>query len=292
MSTVLLTRPKHLVKPLQTDLELLGWTVLLQPTIEICPPDSWVLVDDAIRRILLDNKQKENGFDWLVFSSVNGVQFFFDRDQFLKEEKDEPGKTTFGVLQKQLDFLKPIRIAVIGAETDAALQRRIGRRADILPEIFSIEGVLEHLLKEAQNGKHFLLLRANRGREIFRKRLQEAGGIVTEVVAYKSVDVKHPSPEIVEAMRWGNIHYVTVTSSAIACSLVKMFGNDLRRCKLVSISPITSKTLYELGFPPQYEAQIASMKGILDILRPFSPSRNTSILDSTLYNELLGRQHQ
>jgi uroporphyrinogen III methyltransferase/synthase len=292
MLTVLLTRPKHLVKPLQSDLELLGWTVLLQPTIEICPPDSWVPVDDAIRRILLDNKHKENGFDWLVFSSVNGVQFFFDRDQFLKEEKNEPGKTTFGILQKQLEFLRPIHLAVIGAETDAALQRRTGRRADILPEIFSIEGVLEHLLKEAQNNKRFLLLRANRGREILRQRLQEAGGIVTEVVVYKSVDVEHPSPEIAKTMRLGNIHYVTVTSSAIARSLVNMFGNDLRQCKLVSISPITSKTLYELGFPPQYEAKIASMKGILDILKPLSPNRNTSILDSTLYNELLGRQHQ
>jgi uroporphyrinogen III methyltransferase/synthase len=292
MPTVLLTRPKHLVKPLQTDLELLGWTVLLQPTIEISPPDSWVPVDDAIRHIILDNQYENNSFDWLVFSSVNGVQFFFDRDQFLKEEQDEPDKTTFGVLQKQLDFLKPIRIAVIGAETDAALQRRIGRHADILPEIFSIEGVLEHLLKEAQHGKRFLLLRASRGREILRQRLQEAGGIVTEVVVYKSVDVKHPLPEIMESMRLGNIHYVTVTSSAIACSLVKMFGNDLRQCKLVSISPITSKTLRELGFPPQYESQIASMKGIIDVFRPFSPNRTASILDSTLYNELVGKQHQ
>ncbi|MDR0704795.1 MAG: uroporphyrinogen-III synthase [Planctomycetaceae bacterium] len=292
MPTVLLTRPKHLIKPLQTDLELLGWTVLLQPTIEICPPDSWVPVDDAIRRIICENHHEKNGFDWLVFSSVNGIQFFFDRDQFLKEEKDEPDKTTFGILQKQPEFLKPIRIAVIGAETGAALQRRIGRRADILPEIFSIEGALEHLLKEAQSGKRFLLLRANRGREILRQRLQEAGGIVTEVVVYKSVDVKHPSPEIAEAMRLGNIHYITVTSSAIACSLVKMFGNNLRQCKLVSISPITSKTLRELGFPPQYEAKIASMKGIIDVLRPFSPNGNASILDSTLYNELLGRQHQ
>jgi uroporphyrinogen III methyltransferase/synthase len=292
MPTILLTRPKHQVKPLQSELELLGWTVLLQPTIEICPPDSWIPVDDAIRRIILDHKHKKNGFDWLVFSSVNGVQFFFDRDQFLKEEKNEPGETTFGVLQKQLDFLKPIRIAVIGAETDVALQRRIGRRADILPEIFSIEGVLEHLLKEAHAGKSFLLLRANRGREILRQHLQEAGGIVTEVVVYKSVDVKHPSPEIAEAMRSGNIHYVTVTSSAIACSLVRMFGNNLRRCKLVSIRPITSKTLRELSFPPQYEAQTASMKGIIDVLRPLSPNGNISILDSNLYNELLGKQHQ
>jgi uroporphyrinogen III methyltransferase/synthase len=289
MPTVLLTRPKHLVRPLQADLELLGWTVLLQPTIEICPPDSWFPVDDVIRRILFDHEHNKNSFDWLVFSSVNGIQFFFDRDQSLKEEKNETDKTIFDILQKQLEFLQPIRIAVIGAETDAALQRRIGKRADILPKIFSIEGILEHLLKEAQDGKRFLLLRANRGRELLRQRLQEAGGVVTEVVVYKSVDVKYPSPEIVESMRLGNIHYVTVTSSAIGCSLVKMFGNDLRRCKLVSISPITSKTLRELGFPPQYEAQTASIKGILDVLKLLSLNRDTSSLDQNLYNKSLGK---
>jgi uroporphyrinogen III methyltransferase/synthase len=265
MSNVLLTRPKHLVQPLKSELESLGWTVWLQPTIEIRPPNSWVEVDDAIRRLVLNHKNEKNAFDWLVFSSINGVQFFFDRNQFLIEEKIDPEKTTFGVQQEQLAFLNPIRIAVIGAETDAALQRRIGRRADILPEIFSIEGVLEQLLQEAKAGQHFLLLRASRGREILRQRLEEAGGIVTEVVVYQSVDVEQPTPDITEKMRKGEIQYVTVTSSSIARSLVRMFGEELHRCELVSISQITSKTLRELGFPPQYEAKTASIGGILEI---------------------------
>ncbi|MDR2116963.1 MAG: uroporphyrinogen-III synthase [Planctomycetaceae bacterium] len=290
MSIVLLTRPKHLVKPLQLELESLGWTVLLQPTIEIRPPDSWVEVDDVIRRLLLENKK--NGFDWLVFSSVNGIQFFFDRQQFLTEEKNELDKTPFGVTQEQLAFLKPIRIAVIGAETDAALQRRIGQHADILPEIFSIEGVLEYLLKEAHSGQRFLLLRANRGRDILRRRLEEAGGIVTEVVVYKSVDVEQPEPKIAAFLQQGKIDYITVTSSSIACSLVKMFGENLRRSELISISPITSKTLRELGFPPQYEAKTASIKGVLDVLKKLGSSEQSTILGLNLYNELTRRQHQ
>ncbi|MDR2754967.1 MAG: uroporphyrinogen-III synthase [Planctomycetaceae bacterium] len=287
MPVVLLTRPKHLVKPFQLELESLGWTVWLQPTIEICPPDSWVEIDDVIRRLLLEDEN--NGFDWLVFSSVNGVQFFFDRYQFLEKEKSELETTTFGVSQEQLIFLKPIRIAVIGAETDTALQRRIGRRADILPDIFSIEGVLEYLLKEAHSNKRFLLLRANRGRDILRRHLEEAGGIVTEVVVYKSVDVERPEAEIKKILRQGKINYITVTSSSIACSLVRMFGEDLRRSELVSISPITSKTLRELGFPPHHEAKIASIRGILDILKKLSSAEQSSILGLTIYNELIGR---
>ncbi|MDR2437890.1 MAG: uroporphyrinogen-III synthase [Planctomycetaceae bacterium] len=287
MLVVLLTRPKHLVKPLQLELELLGWRVLLQPTIEICPPDSWVVVDDAIRRLLLEDKK--NNFDWLVFSSVNGIQFFFDRYQFLEDEKNESDTTTFGITQEQLAFLKPFRIAVIGAETDMALQRRIGRHADILPEIFSIEGVLEYLLKEAYSHQHFLLLRANRGRDLLRYRLEEAGGIVTEIVVYKSVDVKQPAPEIKKFMQEGKINYVTVTSSSIACSLVRMFGEDLRQTELISISPITSKTLCDLGFPPHYEAKTASIKGIFEVLKKLGSPQQSSILDSNIYNELIGR---
>ncbi|MDR1142146.1 MAG: uroporphyrinogen-III synthase [Planctomycetaceae bacterium] len=290
MLTVLLTRPEHLVKPLQLELESLGWTVLLQPTIEICPPDSWVEVDNAIHRLILD--KKEDHFDWLIFSSVNGIQFFFDRDQFLRKEKKESDKQSLEVFNDQTAFLKSVRIAVIGAETGAALQRRIGRRADILPEIFSAEGVLDHLLIEAYAGQRFLLLRANRGRDILRCRLEEAGGIVTEVVVYRSVDVEQPSPEIAELMRLGRIDYVTVTSSSIACSLVRMFGEDLRQSELISISPITSKTLCDLGFPPQHEAQIASIKGIFEVLSQFNATEELPVLSRNFRNGLLGRQHQ
>ncbi|MDR3197956.1 MAG: uroporphyrinogen-III synthase [Planctomycetaceae bacterium] len=290
MPIVLLTRPEHLVKPLQSELESLGWAVLLQPTITIRPPDSWVEVDDVIRRLLLENKK--DSFNWLVFSSVNGIQFFFDRIWLLEYEKSEGDKTPFGITQEQLAFLRPIRIAVIGAETDAALQRRIGRRADILPEIFSAEGVLEHLLKEAKSRQRFLLLRANRGRDILRRHLEEAGGVVTEVVVYRSVDVEQPSPKIAEFMRKGKIDYTTVTSSSIASSLVRMFGEDLRQSGLISISPITTNTLCELGFPPRYEAKTASINGVLDVLKELSSTGQSSIFGLNFYNELIGRQHQ
>jgi uroporphyrinogen III methyltransferase/synthase len=202
---------------------------------------------------------EQHRFDYLVFSSVNGVQFFFDRVQ---------------LFDKQLTFLQSVRIAVTGSGTDNMLRKYIGRGADIIPEQqFSAEGVAEKLAEEAQRGKHFLHLRASRGRDTLRRQLEKNGGLVTEIAVYQSLDVEQPLQEIAELMRRGEIHYVTVTSSAIAGSLVRMFGNELKRTELVSMSPITSQTLRELGFPPQHEAETASMNGILDIFKQQNPNK-------------------
>ncbi len=260
MPAVLLTRPEHQNDSLQADLEALGATVWIQPTIELKPPESWELVDEAIGGML---KPKPD-FDWLVFSSANGVNFFFDRVRALQDAAATSSSTTNGVEQ---GFLKPVRIAVVGSGTDFAVQKRIGRRADVLPELFAAEGVLEHLTHDASKGKRFLLLRASRGRDVLKRTLTETGGVVTEIVVYRSVDVQEALPENIERMRRGEVDWTTVTSSAIARSLVRLFGDVLRQTRLVSISPITSDTLRELGFPPALEAKTASMDGIVDVLK-------------------------
>jgi ribonuclease P protein component len=239
--TVLLTRPEHQAEPVKSQLEALGFQVLLQPAIDILHPDSWQETDNAIQRL------RNGEFDWLLFSSVNGIHVFFDRlgDSVIPD----------------------IRIAVVGSGTDSALHQRMGRHADVLPETFTAESVVEALLPEALQGKRFLHLRASRGRDILKRLLSESGGDVTEIAVYRSVDRIHAEPQIMELMRRGGIDYVTVTSSAIARSLVNMFGDFLRQTCLVSISPITSKTLSDLGFPPQREASEASLDGIVRLLR-------------------------
>jgi uroporphyrinogen III methyltransferase/synthase len=166
-----------------------------------------------------------------------------------------------------------IRIAVIGEGTNATLHYRTGRYADVVPDTFTVEAVAETLSVEAKQGKHFLHLRANRGRDILRRLLTESGGNVTEIAVYRSVDRTEPDPQIVELIQSGSIDFITVTSSAIAGSLVKMFGDLLRQTSLVSISPITSQTLRGLGFPPQREATEASLAGIVSVLRNVSPYR-------------------
>lgn len=260
MTTILLTRPERRVEPLRSALESSGATVLLQPTIEIRQPDSWNAADAEIRRLTgLDGPE----FDWVVFSSPSGVDFFLDRLDILRPPAGRPGAANGP------DVLKAVRTAAVGPGTDAALRRRLGRGAELLPETFSAEGLLEKWHEDELAGKRFLLPRGDRGRDALKRALRAAGAAVTEIVVYRSVDVERPDPETVDRMRRGEIDWVTATSSAVARSLVRMFGETLHRTRILSISPLTSATLRELGFPERLEARNASAEGMLDALRPW-----------------------
>jgi uroporphyrinogen III methyltransferase/synthase len=235
---ILITRPAHQADELALPLAELGAEVLLQPAIEIRRPQDAEL--SALSRdrawSLLDR------FDWLVFSSRNGVQFF---------------------LGSALDLRKlgKIKIAAIGSATAKELAR-YHLAADLVPAEFQADS-LALALKGGAAGKRFLLVRASRGREVLAEELTKAGGIVEQVVVYESIDVQSPAAEIAEQMAAGKIDWTTVTSSAIARSLVRMLGESLRRTKLVSISPITSATLRELGFEPAAEASEYTMAGVV-----------------------------
>ena len=189
-------------------------------------------------------------FDWLVFSSVNGVQFLLNR---LLE--------TGGDLRR----LAGVKLAAIGPGTTEELSK-FHLRVDGQPaDDYRAEALAELLAKDAR-GKRFLLARASRGREVLAETLRAAGGEVEQIVVYRSTDVATPNPEIAAALAAGQIDWVTVTSSAIAKSLVKLFGEQLRKSKIVSISPVTSATLRELGFQPAAEAVSYTMSGVVDAI--------------------------
>jgi uroporphyrinogen III methyltransferase/synthase len=101
---------------------------------------------------------------------------------------------------------------------------------------------------------------------VLAEELTKAGGIVEQVVVYDSVDVQSPAPDIAEQMAAGRIGWTTVTSSAIARSLARMFGDSLHQTKLVSISPITTATLRELGYEPVAEAREYTMAGVVSAI--------------------------
>ena len=93
-----------------------------------------------------------------------------------------------------------------------------------------------------------------------------AGGQADQIVAYRSTDVTAADPDIDAALAAGRVDWIAVTSSAIARSLVSLFGDKLRRAKLASISPVTSATLVELGYPPAAEAVEYTMLGIAEAI--------------------------
>jgi uroporphyrinogen III methyltransferase/synthase len=158
-----------------------------------------------------------------------------------------------------------IRLAAIGPRTAEALAG-YHLQADVTPpEDFRAEGLASELMRRA-GGSRFLLARASRGRELLAEALTAAGGEVTQVVVYSSRDVQSPDPDVAAALAAGRIDWITVTSSAIARSLVRMFGENLRQAKLASISPVTSATLRELGLAPVVEATTYTMEGLKDAL--------------------------
>ncbi len=160
--------------------------------------------------------------------------------------------------------LGEIQLAAIGPGTAEELAR-YHLKADRVPDEYRAESLAAALIADAR-GQRFLLARASRGREVLAEELTAAGGIVEQVVVYTSRDVEHADPEIDAALAAGRIDWITVTSSAIARSLAKLFGDDLRKSKLASISPVTSATLRELGQKAAAEAREYTMEGIVEAI--------------------------
>ena len=234
---ILVTRPRAQSNKLCTLLEELGAEAIVQPAIEITQPDDWQAVDNAIAAI--------HEFDWLVFSSSNGVRSFIGR-----------------LLATSFDLraLGSVKLAAIGPGTADELAG-YHLKVDVQPSEFRAESLAAELTPIAA-GKRFLLVRASRGREVLAEEITAAGGDVTQVVVYNSVDVTAADTNVAEELAVGKIQWVTVTSSAIAKSLVAMFGDDLKQTRLASISPITSATLRECGFEPAVEATEYTMAGV------------------------------
>lgn len=239
--TVMITRPEHQSHELRELLQEQGANVIEQPAISIEPPEDWSAVDRTIEAL--------GQFDAVAFSSANGVRFFLDRLLALGED---------------VRALGTARLAAIGPGTAAALaEYRL--RADLLPDTYRAESLAQAIIGRLSGGR-VLLIRASRGRETLAEMLTAAGFQVEQVVAYRSRDVEAAAVDIAEQLRRGAIDWITVTSSAIARALVRMFSEDLHRAKLASISPITSATLRELGHWPALEAREYTMGGLVEVL--------------------------
>jgi uroporphyrinogen III methyltransferase/synthase len=165
---------------------------------------------------------------------------------------------------RDLRALAGLKFAAIGPGTSDELARR-HLNTDLQAQQYCAESLAAALAAEA-SGRRFLLARASRGRDVLAKQLRDAGGAVEQIVVYSSVDVTTPSEEIGKLLRQGAVDWITVTSSAIARSLAGMFGEDLRKSRLASISPITSATLRQLGYEPAVEASRYTMDGLVEAI--------------------------
>ena len=243
---VLVTRPRHQAAGMVRRLELLGADPSVLPTVEIREPADWAPVDRALAELA--------SYQWLVFTSTNGVHAFLRR-----------------LRQTGLDLraLGPLRLAAIGPGTAEAL-RGYHLEPDLVPAQYHSEG-LAAALKERAAGQRVLLARADRGRDLLRDELA-AVAAVDQVAVYSQVDAVRPDPSVLDLLHRGEMDYVTVTSSNIARALAQALDAPARhwvacgRVRWVSISPHTSAAVREQGLPVAAEAVEYTPEGVIEAL--------------------------
>lgn len=244
---VLVTRPTHQAASMVRKLEDLGAVVACLSAIEIREPASSAPLDRALDQL------RAGEWDWLVFTSANGVCALLRRLETLGRDLRDLGR---------------VKLAAIGPKTADAL-REYHLRADVVPETYSSEG-LATVLTPLVSGQRVLLARANRGRDLVRAELAKVAAHVEQVTVYDQVDAIEPGPVVLDALRRGEIRYVTLPSSNIARGILRAFDDTIRgrtlrgEIRLVAISPETARTIGELGYPVAAVAAVFTEDGLID----------------------------
>lgn len=241
---VMVLRAAEQIDAMASRLESLGAVVTRAPAFAIEPADAGPL-DAALAR--------PSTFDWIVFSSRNGVRAFAER----LAARGRDGRALGGA-----------RLAAIGTGTADELAG-FHLKADLIPETFNAEALVEALGRDA-GGRRILVIRADRGRTLVADELTKRGDQVETIVAYRQIDASPPEGAIDE-LRQGAIGWVMLSSSAMARSFFAWLDDDLKErvraeVKLVSISPLTSAAIREAGFAVELEARVYTPDGMIDAL--------------------------
>ncbi len=224
----------------------LGAQPVLLPTIEIRPPDDWAAVDEVLSRLA--------EFDWIVFTSVNGVRGLLGR---LWDAGGDARR------------LSGAKLAAIGSSTAHALTQ-FGLRADIVPGEFRAEA-LAAALRPHVFGDRVLWPRANRGRDVLPVELTAAGATVEQAVVYHNDDANaFPALEL-KRLEQGEVDWIGLSSPSIARNLPRLLTPAARqhigaRTRLASISPVTTAAAIEAGLPIAAEAADFTWPGIFQAI--------------------------
>ncbi|MDI6870137.1 MAG: uroporphyrinogen-III C-methyltransferase [Bacillota bacterium] len=251
---VVVTRARAQASKLSERLAELGAEAWEFPAIRVAPPED--------ERPLRQAAVQVGTYDWVIFTSANGVEAFFAALQAEGGDARSFGGT---------------RVAAIGSETAEALARQ-GIRADAVPEEFRAEGILAALPADLQ-GKRILVARAAEARQVLPAELRRRGAEVDEVAAYRTIigEGQGRVEELRHLLEAGEVDAVTFTSSSTVKNLVSLLGGEseegraeVRRLfsgvTVASIGPITTKTARELGLNVQVEAAEYTIAGLVEAL--------------------------
>lgn len=245
--TVLVTRAREQASALTAELEKLGAACVEAPAIKIQPPDSFVALDAAIAAL--------DFYQWLIFTSVNGVEYFFKR-------LDEASLDTRA--------LHGIKVAAIGVQTAAKL-KSYGIRADIVPVEFKAEGIVEALIGLVEPGMRVLIPRALVARDVLPEKLREMEVAVEVVPAYQTVVADTDGQALARKLQAGKIDMVTFTSSSTVTNLLSLLGEGavdlINQVKVACIGPITATTCQQHGITPDVIAEEYTIKGLVEAIQ-------------------------
>ena len=250
---IVVTRSRDQASDLVRALSDLGAECLECPTIQVVAPDDVGPLDRAIAEL--------STFDWIVFTSVNGVGWFFKR---------------LFASGKDVRAVGRLRTAAIGPATAERL-KRYGLSSDLVPETFRAEAMAAAFRREPIRGKAILLPRAQEAREVLPEELAAMGAVVREVAAYKTEPASADVRALVERLEERSIDLITFTSSSTAKNFKALlpadrFSDIASGVPAACIGPITAATARELGFDVRVEAQRYTIPGLVEaVLGHYAP---------------------
>jgi uroporphyrinogen III methyltransferase/synthase len=243
---IIVTRARRQASELSSRLEALGAEVIELPTIRIEPPDDPAPLRQAVREL--------DAFQWVVFTSVNGVDALFG-------ELSETGldSRAFG----------SCKVCAIGPATAARLSD-YGIRADAQPERYTSAAVVDMLASVAdQADAHVLCPRADIAPREMPEALSARGALVREVTTYRTCCERLDREQVSELFESGTMDWITFTSSSTVRSFFSAVDADLilrSPARMASIGPATSQALRGLGFPPDLEADEHTVAGLVEAI--------------------------
>jgi uroporphyrinogen III methyltransferase/synthase len=242
---IIVTRSRSQASELIKILQQKGACCIQFPTIDIAPLKDYSELYQAIDKI--------NSYDWIIFTSVNGVKFFFKK-----------------LFEMGYDCrcLASSKICAIGPATEKKL-REYSIIADVVPERYVAEAIVESLKEKEIRGKNILIPRAKEARDVLITELTKLNANVVVVPVYETVLGKGNSEEIIEKIKAGEIDYITFTSSStvknffslVPEKIVSDYGNNI---KFACIGPITAKTLKDFGFSSHIVPETYTIEALVE----------------------------
>jgi uroporphyrinogen-III synthase len=253
---IVVGRARHQASALSSGLRELGAEVIEIPFIEIRKPRSYQPLDTALKNL--------QDYDWLILTSVNGADALWKRIRKLRLTKRH---------------FKHLKVAAIGPATKKAIEKR-GIKVNVVPEEYVAESVVESL-RDQVAGKRVLLARARVARDVIPRELRKLGAKVDVVAAYETVIPRSSLTRLRAILKNSNRRpdVITFTSSSTVRNFANLTGKNVRRgrprprkanplddVRFVSIGPVTSSTLRELGLPVDLEAKEYTIPGLINAI--------------------------